>query len=310
MALASDRPVGTAALDAPRGRLSDGMTHAVTALLLVVGVGTLIFMFVFVLHESFPVLTNRSGLPAFLFVDAWAPLSTPATYGIVHAWLSTLMMTAICLGLAVPAGFGIGLFISEVAPEAVRSVVQPCLDLLAGIPAVVYGFVGYVTILPLFEVSFDMATGESILAAAIILAIMVLPFVASLSAESFRTVPGEMREAVLANGVTRWYMIRRVIVPKAAPGMFAAATLAMARAVGETLAVLMLAGNSLAVPTSPLDRGQPLTALMATELGEAAVGSEKYHALFAAGAVLMAVVFAINAVTWILKRRLVKRHGA
>ena len=293
----------------PRGLAAEGLTHLGSAAALVVGLGTLLFMFVFILNEAFPVLVRGSALPAFLFADAWSPLATPPTFGIVHAWLSSVMMTALCLGIAVPAGFGIGLFISEVAPEAVRSVVQPCLDLLAGIPAVVYGFVGYVTIVPLFEVTFDMATGESLLAAALVLAVMVLPYVASLSAESFRTVSQELREAALSHGVTRWYMIRRLIVPKAAPGMFAAATLAMARAVGETLAVLMLAGNSVALPSTPLDRGQPLTALMATELGEAAVGDEKYHALFAAGAVLMAVVFAINAVTWMLKRRLIARHG-
>ena len=152
-----------------------------------------------------------------------------------------------------------------------------------------------------------MATGESVLVAGLILAVMVLPFIASTSAEAFRAVPGELREAALAQGVTRWYAIRRVVLAQAAPGMFAAATLGLARAIGETLAVLMLAGNSVAVPTSVLDRGQTLTALIATELGEAGVGSPKYHALFGAGLFLVVVVVVINAVIWYWKLRLIHR---
>jgi len=238
-----------------------------------------------------------------LYQDPWLPLADPPGFGIIHAWLSTLIITSICLGLAVPMGFGIGLFVSEIAPGPVRAILQPFLDLLAGIPSVVYGFFGYVTLLPWFESRFDMATGESVLVAGIILAVMSLPFIASTSAESFRSVPITMKEAALAQGVTRWHLVCRIVVPAAGTGMFAAAALGLARAIGETLAVLMLAGNSTAIPGGLLDRGQPLTALIATELGEAGVGSEKYHALFAAGFVLMAIIVVINMTIWILKGR-------
>jgi len=214
------------------------------------------------------------------------------------------MITGISLGLAVPIGIGIGLFLSEVASTIVRSILQPCLDLLVGIPSVVYGFFGYMTLLPLFEKNFDMVTGESILAAGLILAIMVLPFIASLSGEAFHSVPSEIKEAAMAQGVTPFYTIRMVIIPYAASGMFAAVSLGFARAIGETLAVLMLAGNSIATPTSVLNRGQPLTALIATELGEAGVDSDKYHALFGAGLLLLFVVLIINGGVWILKGRL------
>jgi len=273
---------------------------------LLIGGSTLLFIAGFILAEAYPVFFEEAGLAAFLFTDPWAPLATPPTFGIYHAWLSTFIITGVSLLIAVPLGFGIGLFLSEVAPPSVRSVLQPCLDLLAGIPSVVYGFFGYVTLVPLFENLFDMATGESLLVAAIVLSFMALPFIASTSAEAFRSVPAELREAAMAQGVTRWHAIRRIVVTGAMSGMFAAVALGFARAIGETLAVLMLAGNSIAAPDSLLDRGQPLTALIATELGEAGVGSAKYHSLFAAGLTLMIVVIVINALIWYWKGRFVR----
>ena len=285
----------------------DRLTFAASLLAMAAGIGTLFFIALFVLIEAYPILIKTEGLLKFLYKDPWLPLAAPPGFGIFHAWLSTLIITGICLCLAVPMGFGIGLFVSEVAPASVRALLQPFLDLLAGIPSVVYGFFGYVTLLPWFESHFDMATGESVLVAGIILAVMSLPFIASTSAESFRSVPATMKEAALAQGVTRWYLVCHIVVPAAGTGMFAAAALGLARAIGETLAVLMLAGNSTAIPGGILDRGQPLTALIATELGEAGVGSEKYHSLFAAGFVLMAIIVVINMTIWILKGRFLYR---
>jgi phosphate ABC transporter permease protein PstC len=243
-----------------------------------------------------------------LIADPWEPLSQPARLGVRHAWISTLAVTFIALALAVPFGFGIGIFIAEIAPPPVRKMLQPCLQLLAGVPSVVYGFFGYVTLVPWFEGTFEMATGESLLAAGVILAVMVLPFVASTSAEALRAVPGDVKEATLSLGVNRCCTTCRVLVRYAAPGMFAAVALGLARALGETLAVLMLAGNSVGVPASLLDRGQPITALIITELGEAGIGSPKQHALFAAALVLMVVIVAVNAVIGWLKRRML--HGS
>ena len=284
-----------------RGRAGNAVTWTATLGLLMVAGGTFLFISLFIVREAYPAFFSGHSLIAFFFTAPWAPFAEPPSFGIFHSWLSSLMITALCLVIAVPVGFGIGLFLSEIAPQWIQMTLRPALDLLAGIPSVVYGFFGYVTLLPLLENHFDMATGESILAAALILSVMVLPFVASTSAEAFRAVPAELREAALAQGVTRTHMIRRVIVVRSAPGMFAAAALGLARAIGETLAVLMLAGNSVAIPTSVLDRGQPLTALITTELGEAGVGSDKYHALFAAGFTLMVVIVLINAVIWIWK---------
>ena len=284
-------------------------TMAITFAALCVGGCTLLFISGFIVREAYPVFFEDSNIFAFLISDPWAPFGNPPRFGIVHAWISTFIITFVSLLITVPLGLGIGLFLSEIAPLTVRTVLQPCLDMLAGIPSVVYGFFGYVTLVPLFENLFGMATGESLLVAAIVLSFMALPFIASTSAEAFRAVPDELREAAMAQGVTRWYMVRRVVVTSAMSGMFAAVALGFARAIGETLAVLMLAGNSIATPGSLLDRGQPLTALIATELGEAGLGSSKYHALFAAGLTLMCVIVLINALIWHWKGRFVRRDA-
>ena len=293
---------------APFARWEESFREAVARLsfliLLIIGIATLLVALVMVAREGYPALFASSGLWGLLIADPWEPLSQPARLGVHHAWRSTLAVTAIALAFAVPLGFGIGIFIAEIAPATIKKMLQPCLELLAGIPSVVYGFFGYVTLVPWFESTFEMATGESLLAAGLILAVMVLPFVASTSAEVLGAVPGDVKEATLALGVNRCCMTFRVLVRYAAPGMFAAVALGLARALGETLAVLMLAGNSVGVPGSLLDRGQPITALIITELGEAGIGSPKQHALFAAALVLMAVILVVNAAIGCLKRRM------
>ena len=289
---------------------SDTVIKAFSILALGSGVSFLLLMIVFVLRESSLGASFAIKLSDFLFYESWAPLSTPPSYGIFHAWLSTLAVTGLSLILAIPLGFGIGLFLSEVAPRWIQQLMQPALEILAGIPAVVYGFFGYITLVRNFETWFDMPAGECLLIAGLILAVMVLPFVASTATESFRSVSQDLREMAYGLGVTQLYVMRRVLFRKALPGLFSAVALGLARALGETLAVLMLAGNSVAVPHSLLDRGQPLTALLATELGETAVHSAKYQALFASGFILMIVVLGINILIWTLKHRLLERsHG-
>lgn len=247
----------------------------------------------------------EKGLPdlaAFLWREGWSPLASPPRLGILHAWVSTLYVTGLSLAIAIPAGFGIGIFAAETAPHALRRVLQPSLELLAGIPAVVYGFFGYVTLVKLFERWFSLPTGECVLAAGIILAVMVLPFIASTSAEAFKAVIREYKEAALSLGVTRLYFLSRVVWTKALPGLLAAVVLGLARGLGETLAVLMLAGNSAVRPERLVDRGQPITALLATELGETVVHSHKYQVLFTAGFFLMLAVLAINLAILLLKK--------
>jgi phosphate ABC transporter permease protein PstC len=297
------------ALVAWRGRRwSDLALWAVSLGFILLGTGALLLIVLYVAAEALPALKQAGGLKGLLFDLPWAPLAEPPSYGILHAWLSSLMVTALSLLLAVPVALGVAIFTSEIAPPFMRGLLQPCMELLAGIPSVVYGFFGYVTLIPLLENSFGLATGECILAAGLILAVMVLPFIASTATEALRGVPGNLRESAYATGVTRWHVIQHVVLRQAAPGLFAAVVLGLARAIGEALAVLMLTGNATAVPNSLMDRGQPITALILTELGEAGVDSDKYHVLMASGLLLMVITVVINLAVLALKRRMLPRH--
>lgn len=288
----------------------DSLLKGVCLLALGAGIGSLLLTVGFLFHESGAFV----GVGARLldcFTGAWRPLATPPQLGLAHAWASTLVVTGIALGISLPLGYGIGLFLAEIAPPALRNLLTPAMELLAGVPAVVFGFLGAMTIVPLAEFVFDQPTGESLLGAGIVLSAMMLPFVASTSGETFLAIGKEYREAVLALGVDRFYMVRRVVVKRAVPGLLAAASLGLARGMGETLAVLLMSGNTTAFPDSPLSRGQPLTALLATEVGETAVHSDKYRMLFTGALALMAAVVAINLAVALLKKRLHRgRHVA
>jgi phosphate transport system permease protein len=239
----------------------------------------------------------------FLWFERWDPSGQPPKFGIGHAWMATLLVVGLAVAIATPLALAIAIFLSEIAPKPARAVAEPALQLLAGIPAVVYGFVGYATLVPLFERW--LPTGETILIASIVLALMVLPFIAASAAEAFSLVAKDLRNAGLALGVSRWHTFSRITLRKAAPGVIAGAILGMGRGLGETLAVLMLAGNSPIFPESLLGRGQPLTALIATDLGESAIHSERYYALFSAGLLLMLTVIAINIAVMAIKRRFI-----
>jgi phosphate transport system permease protein len=253
----------------------------------------------------------EAGVPGdvvgFLFSERWDPTGYPPMHGIGHAWMATLLIVGTALLIAVPLALAIAIFLDEVAPAPVRAVAEPALQLLAGLPAVVFGFVGYVTLVPLFERW--LPTGETIFCAAVVLALMILPYIAATAGEAFRAVSAEARAAALGLGVSRWYVFRRVTLKLAAPGVMAGAVLGLGRGLGETLAVLMLSGNSPAFPEGLFSRGQPITALIATDLGESAVGSERYQALFAAGLLLMLIVIAINVAIGHVKRRLIPAGG-
>jgi phosphate transport system permease protein len=268
---------------------------------LALAVGLLILVVGYIAWESrLPPATGTS-LAGFLFLDRWDPSGQPPLLGVGHAWAATFMIVGLAVALAAPLAIAIAVFLSEMAPPAVRAVAEPALQLLAGIPAVVYGFVGYATLVPLLE--HWLPTGETLLAAALVLALMVLPFIAATAAESLALVASDLRCGALALGVSRWYAFARVTLRKAAPGVLAGIILGVGRGLGETLAVLMLSGNSPQFPDGLLSRGQPLTALIATDLGESAIHSDRYYALFSTGLLLMAMVIALNLGVSMLKKR-------
>jgi len=281
----------------------DRIIRSLCLLFLVSGVGILALTIVYLFIESG---LGEGFLHRILdcFTGEWRPLATPPKLGMAHAWVSTAMVTGIALAISFPIGTGIGLFTSEIAPLMIRRFLTPALELLAGIPAVVYGFFGAVTLVRWFENVFQLSSGETLLGAGIVLSVMMLPFIASTSAEAFRAVFREFRESVLSLGVDQFTMFRRVILVRAFPGLIAAAALGLARGLGETLAVLILSGNTTAFPESVLSRGQPITALLATEIGETAVGSDKYQMLFTGALLLMLLVLLLNLAISFLKKKL------
>lgn len=265
----------------------------------------LLAMLLFILRESWPIW-SQIGISAFLSGSSWKPLNSPPQIGILSMIVSTLWVAGGALLIATPLGFGCAIFLAEFAPSSLAAVLRPVVNMLTGIPSVVFGFLGAAILVRFFEVKFDLSSGESLFAASIILAIMVIPFIVANSEAALRSVASEYRHAGIALGVSRQYLTMRILVPLARKGMLGALVLAFGRAMGETMAVLMLAGNTLRLPGSWFDKGEPLPALIALELGSSIPGSLHYQALFAAGLVLVLMVIAVNLCVNLLLKRIQK----
>jgi phosphate transport system permease protein len=201
--------------------------------------------------------------------------------------------------IAIPLSLGCAIFIAEISTPRVRSVLKPAIELLAGIPSVVYGFFGLVILTEVLRVTFNLESGLTWLAGSILLAVMALPTIISVSEDAIRAVPHEFREGSLAVGATRWQTISQVVVPSAFSGISAAIILGMGRAIGETMAVLMVTGNAAVIPSPIWNVFSPvrtLTGTLGIEMGEVPVGSAQYHALFGIAFLLLAITLLVNMV--------------
>jgi len=248
------------------------------------------------------ILLLRNGLPAFtttppldfLFGSKWYPVSEPPTFGIKPFFVATLWVSAVSTAIAVPLGVGCAAYLAEVAPSAVRETVKPIVEILSGIPSVVMGFIGLALLSPYVQSLFNLNTGLCGLTAAIMLSLMSLPVIVSVSEDALRAVPNSFREASYALGATRWETVIHVCIPGAISGIAAAVMLGVGRAIGETMTVLMVAGGALAVPTSPTDPMMPMTAAIASGIGNAVRGGPQYQALFAIGIILFMMTLIVN----------------
>lgn len=232
----------------------------------------------------------------FLFGTKWYPVSEPPTFGILPFFVSTLMVTLIATAIAVPIGVGCAAYLSEAAPSRIRETVKPIIELLAGIPSVMMGFIGLMLLSPLVQSAFNLNTGLCGLTAAIMLSLMSLPVIVSVSEDALHAVPKEFKEASYALGATKWETIRHVCIPAALSGIGAGIMLGVGRAIGETMTVLMVAGGALAVPLSPTDPMTPMTSAIASGIGNAVRGGLQYQALFAIGLILFVMTLAVNLV--------------
>lgn len=238
----------------------------------------------------------------FLFKVNWNPTATfvAPSYGIVSMLVSTIMVSIGALIIAIPLGIGAAAYLSDVASSRVREVAKPVIEILAGIPSVVIGFLGIVLVGPFIAKIFHLPNGLNALNGSILLAVMALPTIISLTEDALNSVPKSFSEASLALGATHWQTLMKVKIPAAASGIIAASMLGMGRAVGETMTVLMATGCSIAMPTSFLQSVQTMTATIAIELGEVPYNTTHYYALFGIGLVLFIITFIINMVSDII----------
>ncbi len=242
----------------------------------------LIIIFIFI--EGIPALQSE-GVFNFLFGMEWAP--TEGKYGIFPMIIGSLGITALSLLMAVPLGVSCAIFLAEIAPAKMRKILNPAIQTLSGIPSVVYGFFGLILLVPFMRVRFG-GTGFSMLTASLILTVMILPIIVSVSQDALRSIPLEYKEASLALGATHWQTIKNVIFPAAIPGVITSIILGMGRAIGETLAIIMVAGNVVQIPNSIFDPVRALTSNIAIEMGYAT--GIHYNALFATGIVLVFMI--------------------
>ena len=264
------------------------------------------FILLFLLRDGYPIFVDVGIIP-FLFGDTWAPTAVPPLYGILPLIVGTLLVTIGSIVFAVPLSIGCAIYVSELAPLKVKNVLKPAIELLAGIPSVVYGFFGLIVLTDFIRVTFDIPTGETWLAASILLGIMALPTIISVSEDAISAVPQEFKEGSLATGATRWQTISKVTVPAALSGIAAAIILGIGRAIGETMAVMMVAGNAAVIPDpiwNVLSPIRTLTATLGIEMGEVSVGSEHYSALFGIAVILLIITLIINLSAVAILRRL------
>lgn len=254
-----------------------------------------IFLFIFLVAE--PVLFGKLNWIEFFTSTRWQPSSEARPeYGILALLVGTVSVTVLAMALAVPLGLGAAVFISEFCGGRLKETLKILIELLAAIPSIVWGFVGYMVLAPILVTTTGAAVGVNLLNGGIILALMSVPIIVSVGEDALKAVPDSYREAALSLGASRWEIVYRVLFPAAKNGLLAAVLLGVGRAIGETMAVLMCTGHAVQIPHSLLDPVRTLTATIASELGECVAGSMHYRVLFVIGLVLFAITFAVNLV--------------
>ncbi|MBT9138781.1 MAG: Phosphate transport system permease protein PstC [Syntrophomonadaceae bacterium] len=262
------------------------------AAILVIG-----FITIIIFNEGLPIITKVGPFNFILGVE-WSPLA--GIFGIAPMIVGTFFVVSAAMLLGVPLGIACAIFLAEIAPKRIRSVIRPSIELLLGIPSVVYGFFGLVILVPIIREHFG-GPGFSILAGSIILAIMLLPTVIVVSEDAIRSVKRTYKEASLALGATHWQTIRNVILPAARSGITAGVILGFGRAISETMAVIMVLGNAPIFPRSLLDPVRALTANIALEMAYAT--GDHRQALFATGIILFVVILLSISLINIVQKR-------
>ena len=248
--------------------------------------------------------TNTISISDFFGGKEWIPTATPSPlFGVVPLVLGTLLVSFLAIIIALPLGLGVAIYLSELAGDRIPKFMKPTIELLAGIPSVVYGFFGLVVLVPIVQDSFGIPVGETAFTGSLILAIMALPTIISVAEDAMRNTPREMREASLALGATQWQTIYKVVIPYSASGISAAVVLGIGRAIGETMAVLMVTGNAAVIPNSIFEPIRTIPATIAAELGEAPANSAHYQSLFLLGCILFVITMIISITAEVISKK-------
>ncbi|WP_292390471.1 phosphate ABC transporter permease subunit PstC [Methanosarcina sp. UBA5] len=265
-----------------------------------------LFLICLFLFRDSLLLFKEISLMDFLTGKFWYPTSVNKQFGLLPLLLGSLLVTVGAILFSVPLGIASAVYISELAHPKVADLLKPFIEILAGIPSVVYGFFGLVVLVPLIRETLNLPTGQTALTGSIMLGIMALPTIITISEDAISSVPSTLKQGSLALGATRWQTIYKVIIPAALSGISAAVMLGVGRAIGETMTLMMVTGNAGIIPSFPgglLDPVRTMTATIALEMGEVPQGSDHFHALFAVGSVLFIITFLINLIADSIKKK-------
>ncbi len=288
----------TSGMDFDRRNLDWYIDRLVQFLVFVSGISAIIFVigiFLFITIEGVGFLFEGFSFKEFFLSPYWEPSDEDAPeFGILALIAGTASVTGLAMLVAIPFSLGAAIYVGEFATGRTREYLKILVELLAAIPSVVWGFIGLSIMNPLIIELFDVPVGLNVLNAGIILGLMAAPIMTSIAEDALKAVPDRYREAAEALGATRWQVIFKTVIPAAKNGLLGAVLLGVGRGFGETMAVLMATGHAVNIPGSVFDSVRALTATIAAELGETAVGSEHYQALFTIGIFLFLITFVIN----------------
>jgi phosphate transport system permease protein len=261
-------------------------------------------IFIFLLQAGLPALFETS--PASLFGQRWYPIEN--MFGLLPLIYGSFIVTIGAAIIAIPFGIATAVFIAEVAPRWMREVLKPFVEILAGLPSVVLGFLGFLVLAPLLRTTLNLPTGLTAFTGSILLAAMALPTIVSVAEDALDAVPKSYRDGALALGATKWQTIWRVTLPAARSGVLTAVMLGIGRAIGETMAVMMVTGNAAQIRWDGLFYpARTMTATIAAEMGEVAGGSTHYHMLFLVAIILFLISFLVNIIASSMLFRAKKR---
>jgi phosphate ABC transporter permease protein PstC len=286
--------------------------RSIEAVLFLSAIASLIFMlmiFYFLIHESMGAFAEIGVLNLILGAK-WHPAGE--IFGMMPMIVSSLLIAVLALFINILIGIPLAIYLAELSSNRSRAILKPAIELLAGVPSIVYGFLGVLILVSYLQNVFDMLTGRSLLACAILLGVMFIPSITTICEDALRAVPKEFKEGSLALGANRWQTIRHVVIPAASSGITVAVILNVGRIIGETMAALLVVGNVPKIP-SPLfdifDQGATFTSVIAGEMGEVARQSLHYHALFAVGFLLLVLVSVLSILADLIRERIQRKFG-